>query len=81
MKKEIRFETQQKVGKQYITRYTNTDRADVYQNLSNDLISKKIIGSSSVSRIERKSSCDGMQKITVTYSDGWRTVYEVESRF
>lgn len=78
--KEIRFETQQKEGKKYITRYTNTDREEVYRSLCADLINKKIVGSSSITRIERKRSYGDTQKIIVTYDNGWRTVYEVEDR-
>lgn len=78
--KDIRFETQQKEGKKYITKYTNTDREEVYRSLCADLINKKLVGSSSITRIERKRHCGDTQKIIVTYDNGWRTVYEVEDR-
>lgn len=78
--KEIRFETQQKEGRKYITKYTNTNREEVYQSLALDLINKKVIGSDCISRIERKPRYDGTQKIIVTYDNGWRTVYEIENR-
>ena len=78
--KEIKYEAQQKEGKKYITKHTSTDREEVYRSLCADLINKKIVGCSYITRIDRMNRFDGTQKITVTYDNGWRTVYEVEDR-
>ena len=77
---EIKFTAQQKEGNKYIDKRTETDAEQVYKHLAGDLISKKILGASWITRIIRKRRYDGMQTIIVTYDNGWRTVYEVENR-
>ena len=77
---EIKFTAQQKEGNKYIDKRTETDPAKVYKSLAGDLINKKLVGASWITRIIRKRRYDGMQTIIVTYDNGWRTVYEVENR-
>lgn len=77
---EIKYTAQQKEGNKYIDKRTETDTAEVYKRLAGDLINKKLVGASWITRIIRKRRYDGMQTIIVTYDNGWRTVYEVENR-
>ena len=49
-------------------------------HLASDLYEKKILGSSGIQSIRRKSHGDGRSTLTVTMSNGWRNVYEITSR-
>jgi len=71
------------------TRYTKTsknawekkfyteDVFEVYKDLSNDLIHKKLHNCSYITRITDESNYDGTRTITAYYTDGVKGVYIV----
>lgn len=72
-------EYQERNGKQYETKYIDTNAETVYEDLSHELIAKKICGCTWIKRIERVNMYDGTERITVTYDHGGRSVYTVSA--
>lgn len=70
---------QEKNGRTWETKHTDTDATSVYEWLSNELIAKKLNGCTWIKSIKRVNLYDGNQKITVTYDHGGRSVYTVKN--
>ena len=55
-----------------------TDRTEIYESLSRDLIAKKLCGCTYIRSITRCNLYDGFVKITVTYDNNSRAIYTVK---
>lgn len=64
----------------YIETFTQTDTAQVYEDLALDLIAKKINACSYIRSIKRRTNYDGTQQITVIYDNNAKAEYTVKQR-
>jgi hypothetical protein len=78
---QIRIEYQMKNAKgSYVqTHVIENDPLYAYRSLTEDLINKKLIGTASITSIKRINLQNGYQKITVTYNNGYRTIYTIRN--
>jgi hypothetical protein len=77
--REIKMTVYVKEGKKYNASRYCIDREAVYAALASDLINKKILKASYISRIVRFSNYDGTQTVKVFYDNGVMCEYIVES--
>jgi len=75
----IKYELQVKRNGKYITESTEEDEKQVYCELAQDLINKKLIGNTGIISIKRVNRMDGFQVITVNYSNSYRKIYTVKA--
>lgn len=75
MKPNVIFE--KKIGRNYEETYHSEDKAQVYEDLAHEMISKKLCGCSYIRSITRKQMYNGFIKITVTYDNGDRRIYTI----
>lgn len=73
----ISMTTYIKDGNKWREHSTTTDRAKVYENLANDLIYKKLLGSTSITSIKQKNNYDGTRTIDVYTNNGCKYHYIV----
>lgn len=66
-------------GKSYEQNHEITDKATVYERLTNDLIAKKINACTYIKSIKRINLYTGFQKIIVYYDNGVKTEYIVKN--
>lgn len=66
--REIKREFQVKHGRGWVTDFVCTDPKQVYEDLSHELIAKKINNCDYIRSIKRTNNYDGTQTIIVTYS-------------
>lgn len=52
-------------------------RDEIHERLMNDLLSRYVLGSPSVTRITERSNGDGTRTVTAYYSNDTRTVYVI----
>lgn len=67
-----------KNGRDWETTYTTTDPEEIFRELSNDLIAKKLCKSSSIRSISRRNNYDGTNTVTVDYGNGTRRRYTIK---
>ena len=79
MNNTVNYTVEVKNGKTYEVTNTCTDRAEVYESLARDLISKKINACTYIKSIKRVNLYNGFEKITTTYDNNVRRVYIIES--
>ena len=77
--REIKMTVYVKEGKKYNASRYCIDREAVYAALASDLINKKILKASYISRIVRFSNYDGTQTVKVFYDNGVMCEYIVEN--
>ena len=68
-----------KNGKNYVETYTTTDPINIYQRLTDCLISKKINCCKWIRSIKRDNLYNGYQKITVLQDNGVKAEYIVKN--
>lgn len=66
-----------KEGREWKQTYTTTNAAEVYEDLAQALISKKINACSYIKSIKRVPLYNGLQKINVLYDNGVKVVFTV----
>lgn len=66
-----------KTGRGWKETYRDENPARVYDSLAHDLIEKKIVACSWIKSIRREPLYTGLQKITVAYDNGTRSIYTV----
>lgn len=71
--------TQDKVGRKYVETGRDLEASEVYKQLANRLISKKICKCSWIKSIARTSLYNGFQKIVVTYDNNTRDIFIVQN--
>ena len=79
MTNKVNMTIEVKNGKTYEAERIVEDRAEVYESLARDLISKKINACTYIKSIKRTPLYNGFEKITVTYDNDVRRVYTIES--
>lgn len=79
MTNKVNFVIEVKNGKTYKTTRVCEDRAEVYESLSRDVINKKICACTYIKSIKRVQLYTGFEKIIVTYDNGVRCTYTIES--
>lgn len=79
MNNTVNMTIEVKNGKTYEVSRVIEDRAEVYESLARDLISKKINSCCYIKSIKRVNLYTGFEKITVTYDNGVRRTYTIES--
>ena len=79
MEHTVKVVFEKKQGKEFIPTWETTDEKQIYDDLSHELISKKINNCSWIGSIKRTPLYDGYQKIIVTYDHGGRRIYTVTS--
>ena len=67
-----------KEGRNYTETWRSEDPAKVYEDLAQELISKKINECRWIKSIKRTPLYNGFQRITVTYDHGGRRLYTVK---
>lgn len=77
MTRKVSFTYEEKQKGKYTAIYFNDDEKQVYEDLSQELIAKKINQCAYIKSIKRVVLYDGFQKIIVTYDHG-RRVYIVK---
>lgn len=77
MTREIKKEVQVKQGRNWVAGYTSLNAADVYSDLSHDLIAKKLNSCTYIKSIKRTNNYDGTQTITVNYDNETRSIYTI----
>ena len=70
---------QEKQGRSYVPRYTSTNREHVYTKLAHEIVSKTLEKCSWIRSIKRRQLYNGFIEITVSYDNGFRSVYTIES--
>lgn len=75
MKPNVIFE--KKVGKNFEQTWSSDDKMKVYEDLTHELVAKKLCGCSYIRSITRKQLYNGFVKITVTYDNGDRRIYHI----
>lgn len=70
---------EKKVKNRYVAESVNTSAPDIYKALAEDFISKKLLGSYSISRFTYRNLYNGFYNITVYHTNGYRTVYIIPS--
>lgn len=75
MKCNVVFE--KKIGKTFEQTCSSEDKEQVYENLTHELIAKKMCGCSYIRSITRKQLYNGFVKITVSYDNGDRRIYHI----
>lgn len=78
-KREIKMTVYVKENKKYVASRYCVDKEAVYSALASDLINKKILKASYISRIIRFSNYDGTQTVKVFYDNGVMCEYVVEN--
>lgn len=68
-----------KEGSRYTETWRNEDPAEVYKDLAEELINKKLNECRYIRSIRRKNLFNGFQQITVTYDHGGRRTYTVKN--
>lgn len=76
MRGNIKRTVEVKEGQNWVERASTEHPETVYRTLAEDLYRRFLIRSKNTVRVARKSHGDGTQRITVTYSNGVRAVYE-----
>ena len=79
MNNTVNMTIEVKNGKTYEVSRIIEDRAEVYESLARDLISKKINSCGYIKSIKRVQLYNGYEKITTTYDNGVRRIYTIES--
>ena len=79
MNNKVNMTIEVKNGRQYEVTRICEDRAEVYESLANDLINKKMCGCTYIKSVKRIQLYNGFIKIVVTYDNGVRTTYTIES--
>ena len=74
----VRFEEKQ--GREYVETWTTDDKTQVYEDLTHELISKKICGCTWIKSITRKQLYNGFILVIVQYDNAHRRVYTVTER-
>ena len=75
MKPNAIFE--KKNGRNYEQTWSSEDKEQVYEDLTHELINKKLCGCSYIRSITRKQLYNGFIKITVAYDNGDRRIYTI----
>lgn len=75
--KEVYRIIELKEGSKWIESRKETDALEIYRSLAFDLINKKIHNASFIRSIKRVPQYDGTQKITVTYDNQVRSIYQI----
>ena len=75
----VRYEYQEKHCKTYNTAFVNVNESQVYTELANELIAKKLNECLWIRSIKRKQLYNGFIEIVITYDHGGRRVYTVRS--
>lgn len=75
MKCNVVFE--KKTGRNYEQTWSSDDKERVYEDLTHELVAKKLCGCSYIRSITRKQMYDGFIKIIVAYDNGDRRVYTI----
>ena len=68
-----------KNGNKWEVSNVTTDEKTVYESLTYDLIAKKINCCTYIKSIKRVNLYNGYQKITVTYDNKCRSIYQIEN--
>ena len=76
--KEIKKTTYVKNGYKWVESHTTTDTLTIYDNLSRDLIAKKLHNCAYIKRISDQPNYDGTRTITVYYDNNVKNVYVIE---
>lgn len=76
--KKATMKTYIKESGKYVETSERTDRLYILENLSHDLISKKLHNAAYITKIIDKSGYAGERKITVYYNNDVKNVYTVE---
>lgn len=76
---EIKRCAEIKEGRNWRETHANTDPAEVYKYLAEDLIAKKINACSYIRSIKRTNLYNGFQKIVVSYDNGVRATYTIKA--
>ena len=71
------YEYQERNKKGYVTTFTCEDSERVYQDLTHELISKKLCSCTYIKSIKREQLYNGFIRITVTYDNGGRRIYTI----
>lgn len=74
-KVNVRYEEKQ--GRAFVTTWECDDAMQVYDDLTHELIAKKLNGCSWIKSIKRVPLYNGFDRITVYYDHGGRRVYTV----
>ena len=77
MNSQVQYIFQQKQGREYVTKYVCNDPVQVHEDLTHELISKKINECRWIRSIKRTPLYNGFQKITVQYDNDSRRVYTI----
>ena len=79
MNENIKCVIEVKNGNKYEVTRTITDEFEVYRDLANDLIHKKINECKYITRIRKVPLYNGYDKIYVIYNNGVRRTYTVKA--
>lgn len=77
--REIKQIVEKKVGRAYEVQTVITDKATIHESLMKELIAKKLHQCRWIKSIRDSCNYDGTRDITVTYDNGFRSVYTVEA--
>ena len=77
MESTVRVTYERKNGRRYIEEWRCEDALQVYSDLAQELISKKINNCTWIRSIQRRNLYNGYQQITVNYNYG-RRIYTVK---
>ena len=73
---KVKLVFEEKRGREYIPTWETDDVNRIYEDLTHELISKKICGCTYIKSITRKQLYNGFIRVTVAYGDG-RRVYTI----
>ena len=76
-KVNVKFEEKQ--GHKFVVTWESDDATQVYDDLSHELIAKKINNCTWIRSIKRTPLYNGFDRITVTQDNGNRRIYTVKS--
>lgn len=68
---------QEKQGRNFVTTWECNDATQVYDDLTHELIAKKLNACNWIKSIKRVPLYNGFDRITVSYDHGGRRVYTV----
>lgn len=76
--KEIKFVYEEKQNGKYVQTHECTDKTQIYEDLSHELIAKKFHKCTWISSIREYTNYDGTRTIVITYSAGnGRRIYTI----
>ena len=77
--KEINKVVEIKENNKWIVSAVITDKTEIYESLSADLIAKKLNNCGYIKTVKRVCNYDGTQTITVVYNNDCRSIYTVKN--